>query len=137
MENKGEHDKAIADCDEAVRLDPNEAWIDVGRAAMWGRGGIRQGRCRLRPRDLARSEDRVRLPGPRLCMVRQARYDKGIADFDEAIRLDPQDPAPLYYRGAAGGGSGNGTKRSPIATRRSGWIRVARPPTPLAVGPGS
>ena len=44
-------------------------------------------------------------------------YDKAIADYSAAIRLDPSDPRSGLLARMPGKGSGNSTRRSPIATK--------------------
>jgi hypothetical protein len=48
---------------------------------------------------------------------RNGDYDKAIAEFNEAIRLDPRDPWAIYYRGAAWSGKGEHDKCDPTAHR--------------------
>ena len=98
---KDELDKAIADLDEAIRLDPKHAMAyQQPRRRLADEAAARQGHRRLRRGDPARSpecpgaqESRVR-PG---CTARS--IDKAIADFDEAIRLDPRDADRLRRPG--------------------------------------
>ena len=92
-------------------------------------GGSRQGHRRLHRGDPARSQER-----PRLSINRgdawQAKgdIDKAIADYTEAIRLDPRH-AQAYDTGATPGSTrGISTRPSPTSPRRSGSI----PRTPSA-----
>ena len=89
---KGDYDRAIADYNEAIRLDPKYA------AAYNNRGNRLQQQGRLRPRhrrlqrgDPARSEIR-RLPTTTAAIAYHGKgdYDRAIADYDEAIRLNPK-----------------------------------------------
>jgi tetratricopeptide (TPR) repeat protein len=36
-----------------------------------------------------------------LAHFRKKQYDQAIADYNQAIRLDPKDPRPYYNRGGA------------------------------------
>ena len=69
-------------------------------------GARRQGRARprhrrLRPGDPAQSELRCRLQQPRLAAVAARRYDRAIADFDQAIRINPGLRPAYHNRGLA------------------------------------
>jgi tetratricopeptide (TPR) repeat protein len=107
---KGELDRAIADCSEAIRLDPTSADAYFNRAGAYSRQGD-PGRAiadfteviRLRPSDADAYVNRVaayrravadftkalRL-APRFTEV----YSNAIADYTEAIRLAPATPLP-------------------------------------------
>lgn len=98
-----DHDRALADWTEAIRLDPRnpEGWIN------------RSGALVLVKRDaeaLADAETALRLDPKRALAwmnrgsvaIRQGRHDRAIADFDEAIRLDPTSAGlALHCRAAA------------------------------------
>ena len=59
LNSKGEHDRAMADCNQAIRLDPKASGPLINRGIAWA--GKRD-------------------------------FDRAIADFDQAIRLNPKDP---------------------------------------------
>ena len=92
---KGELDQAIADLDRAIRLDPTnaEALLLPGQCRA-REGRFRPGHRRFHRGDPTRSQGRPACtragaePGKR-----KGDYDKALADFNEAIRLDPDDPA--------------------------------------------
>ena len=125
---KKEYDKAIADFDEAIRLDPKLAMAyhqsrrclaaarrsttrpspttteairldpedapayDNARARAGStKGESRQGHRRLRRGDPARPADASAYSNRGVAWCDKKDYDKAIADFDEAIRLDPED----------------------------------------------
>jgi Tetratricopeptide repeat len=48
----------------------------------------------------------------------KGEYDKAIKDFDEAIRLNPKDARPVYFRGGAWSAKKGTTRPSRISTRR-------------------
>ncbi len=71
-DNKDDYDRAIADYDQAIRLDPNEASLYFNRGVA--------------------HENKEPLSDER-----EGYYARAIADYDQAIRLDPKF-APAYYR---------------------------------------
>lgn len=99
---KREYDRALADYDEAIRLDPRSAAYRNSRANVW----------RLKGDDakaLADYDEAVRLD-PSYASALQNRgnfrllrgeYDLAVADLTEAIRLDPADAMARDNRGSA------------------------------------
>jgi tetratricopeptide (TPR) repeat protein len=100
---KAEYDKAIADYDEAIRLDPAYALAYLDRALAWGNKkeydkaiADYNKAVRLEPKYALAYLDRA------LAWGRKKAYDdKAIADQDQSIRLDPKDPAAFLGRGLA------------------------------------
>ncbi len=98
--HKGEYDIAIADYNEAIRLDPKQidnynnrgiAWADKGeydKAIADYNEAIR-----LDPQFPSAYNNRGNAWG------RKGEYDKAIADYNEAIRINPKFDAP--YNGLA------------------------------------
>ena len=99
--SKKEYDKAIADYDEAIRLKPDFAVAYYNRGTPGTQEGIRQGDRRLRRGDPPQAQLCRRLPQPRPRLVHKKEYDKAIADYDEAIRLDPKYAVAYHNRGNA------------------------------------
>ena len=100
---KEEYDKAIADYTEAIRLDPKDAQAYDNRGDAWyEQGGVRQGHRRLHRGHPARPQGRRGVsatgatPG-----TSKKEYDKAIADYTEAIRLDPKYARAYNNRGDA------------------------------------
>jgi lipoprotein NlpI len=99
---RGEFDRGIADADEAIRLDPNDA------AAFNNRGnGYRM--KEEYDRAIADYTQTIRLD-PTYAYAfknrgsvyqRQGDLDRAIADFTTLIRLSPQDSKAFYSRGVA------------------------------------
>jgi tetratricopeptide (TPR) repeat protein len=90
-------DKALADLDEAIRLDPHLA------AAFEQRGYIAYGN-KVYDKSLADLNEAIRLD-PRIrwpyhvrgwIWYRKKDYDKALADYEEALRIDPAEA--VFYR---------------------------------------
>jgi tetratricopeptide (TPR) repeat protein len=101
-DSKGEHDRAIADYDEAIRLDPKNAKAYYNRgASYYDRGELDRAltdygeATRLDPKDADTYVNRG------LAYDRKGEHDRAIADYDEAIRLDPNDADTYVNRGVA------------------------------------
>ena len=88
--DKGEHDKAIADYTEAIRLDPKYAMAYCNRGIAYGKGRARQGDRRLHRGHPAGPEICRGVLQPGRAYGKKGEHDKAIADFTEAIRLDPK-----------------------------------------------
>jgi len=97
---KGDYDRAIADCNEAIRLDPKfaEAYNNRGNA-YYAKGNY--------DRAIADASEAIWLD-PSLALAYNNRgnayyakgdYDRAIADASEAIRLDPKYMVAYFGRG--------------------------------------
>jgi tetratricopeptide (TPR) repeat protein len=110
-DDKGDYDRAIADYDAAIRLNPTSAGIYNNRGfAHDNKGNF--------DRAIADFNEAIRLD-PKIAMVYANRgvsynnkgdYDRAIADFTEAIRLDPKALAPYANRGFAYDKKGDGER---------------------------
>jgi Tfp pilus assembly protein PilF len=95
-------DRALGDCNEAVRLDPGAA------AAYAARGDVFRMKRNF-TRAIADYSEAIRLDPRRAgAYVRRGRalsarqdYGRAIADFDEAVRLDPRNASAFLDRGIA------------------------------------
>jgi len=101
---KAQYERAIADFDEAIHLDPKLA------AAFYNRG-LAYGSKDQYDRAIADFDEAIRLDpkfvfafnGRGDVYTLKAQYDRAIADFDQAIRLDPKYSLAFLGRGAAYG----------------------------------
>jgi tetratricopeptide (TPR) repeat protein len=96
----GEYDKAIADYNEAIRLDPESILAFMGRGdAYTNKGDYDRALAdyneaiRLNPRSALALSDRG------VAYASKGDYDRALADFNEAIRLDPKSAHAFRNRG--------------------------------------
>lgn len=96
----GEYDNALADYNEALMLDPLDSAARAGRAKLW---------TTLGATELAKA-DRAESPAAKVATLqfergeieaRLGKFAEAIADFDKAIRFDPNNPEYLTGRGNA------------------------------------
>jgi tetratricopeptide (TPR) repeat protein len=102
LSRTGEYSRAIADCDEAIRLRPNSPSLYLARGLALSKNG-----------DVVRANDdfqRVIQMLPNNAMVYTDRgltfselkqYDRAIADYGEALRIDPTYSPAYKNRGNA------------------------------------
>ena len=100
--DKKEYDRAIADYDQAIRLDPKYTWAYNNRGRAWYDKGEYD-------RAIADYDQAIRLD-PKYTWAYNNRgrawydkgeYDKAIADYGEAIRIDPKYHEAYHNRGNA------------------------------------
>ena len=112
MTKRANYDKAIADCSEAIRLEPESRRRRTTTGAM--PTTVRANTTRRSPT----YTEAIRLD-PKLAMAYNNRgiaydekgeYDKAIADCSEAIRLDPKTAAAYSNRGLAYADKGDSDK---------------------------
>ena len=94
--------EALADYDEAIRLDPNRAAVYRNRGTAWMANEDHEKAIadfstaiRLDPKDVLALRRRGRL------WMAGKQHDRAIADFSAAIRLDPKDAGTYRNRGEA------------------------------------
>ena len=96
---------AVAEFDEAIRLDPGQAANYLPRAlARHGRPGYRRVRPGLTTTGdpaPARRRQRLHRPGSGPPDLGREAFGRAIAEFDEAIRLDPNFASAYFHRGVA------------------------------------
>ena len=105
----GEHDRAIADYTEAIKLDPTDPdVVQQPRPGLRHQGRARPGDRRLFAVDPPRAAT-IRAPSTIAAwpMPTRASTQRAIADFDEAIKLDPRDAEAYVSRGAVNEELGN------------------------------
>jgi tetratricopeptide (TPR) repeat protein len=99
---KGQHDRAISDYDEAIRLDPKDAEFFAKRGDAYALKGEYD-------RAIADFDEAIKLDPKNAVAFRnrgnayldKGDYDRAIADLDEAIRLNPKDSIAFHNRGQA------------------------------------
>jgi len=105
---KGDYDRAMADLDEAIRLDPKYANAYNNRGVVHGSKGDDD-------RAIADYDRAIRLD-PKYATAYNNRgfayagtgdYDRAMADLDDAIRLDPKLANAYNNRGIAHGSKGD------------------------------
>lgn len=96
---KDDHDRAIADYDEAIRLDPNNALALVNRGWSYERKG-EYDRAIADYDEAMEADPKYSLAYNNRGWVRylQGDPDRAIADYTVAIRLDPKDPTAYINR---------------------------------------
>src|SRR5271166_5333011 len=94
-----DHDRAIADYNEAIRLDPNFALAFVNRGWSYERKG-QYDRALADYDEAIEADPKYSLAYNNRGWIRhlQGDYDRAIADYVEAIRLDPKDPTAYINR---------------------------------------
>jgi tetratricopeptide (TPR) repeat protein len=106
---KGDRQRAIADIGEAIRLNPNDALAYNDRAFIWRElGEIDNAIADLTeaihinpmPRSDSGGPGYVNAYSNRgLALHMKGDYERALADYDAAIKLDPKDLPALTYRG--------------------------------------
>lgn len=100
--DKGDYDRAFADYNEAIRLDPKDVYAFTGRGIAYDHKGDPD-------RAVADFSEAIRLD-PKYAKAffnrgyayyKNKDYDRAIADYTEAIRLDPKEPHAFAGRGLA------------------------------------
>lgn len=99
---KRDFDRAMRDQDQAIKLDPNDAWNWHGRAVAYGQQG--QYVRAIQDLDQAiRVDPKLFRPWVDRCWNRAFvnQLQAALADCNEALRLQPNDRNALYGRGVA------------------------------------
>lgn len=104
---RGETARAIADLEEAIRLDPSSGWTEINKGLLAQVRGNRDEAFRRFDAAIARDPKNARAFNVRgVAYRRQGDLDRAIADYTEAIILEPANPLPLANRGLALGAKG-------------------------------
>jgi tetratricopeptide (TPR) repeat protein len=99
---KKEYELAVADLDEAIRLEPHNSDAFLTRGVVWYRKSDRDRAVKDYDEALRLQPGNARALGNRgLVWVETGQYDRAIADYDESIRLDPHDPSTFSNRAKA------------------------------------
>jgi tetratricopeptide (TPR) repeat protein len=95
---RGDHDRAIADLDRSLELEPDSEALTI-RGFAWKRKGDKD-------RAMADLDRAIKL-NPREALAWRVRgatwagkadYPKALADYTESIRIDPENPETLLHR---------------------------------------
>ena len=124
---KGEHARAIADYDQAIRLDPTFARAYTNRC--WARAVVGELRgavadcdesLRLEPGIANKFENRA------FAYLKMGEFERAIADYDAGLRLDPPNKADfLYGRGLARLKKGDGGGNADVAAAKALHPKIA------------
>jgi tetratricopeptide (TPR) repeat protein len=120
--HRGENGRALADFNEAIRLEPNNAGAFNNRGLVWNAQGESE-------RAIADFSESIRLAPDKAAAAYYNRgrvwyrlkdYARALADLGEAARLDPADADNLYWRGLARRANGDvaGGERDMAAARK-------------------
>ena len=123
--NQGDWDKAIADYTEAIRLDPKYAmaYSERGVPTRTRATTTRPSQTTPRPSGSTRS-DAIAYWNRGGATSEKGDYDKAIADYTEAIRLDPNYALAYFNRGVAYEKRATTTRPSRTSPRPSGSTRI-------------
>jgi tetratricopeptide (TPR) repeat protein len=116
-EIRGDHDRAIADCEQAIKLDPTRARAYAGRGAIYEDKGDRDGAIADYNKAIQLDPKMVAVYAKRgLLYEAKSETDQAIADFDKAIEIDPKAAHIYALRALAYAKKGN--KQQVIADLR-------------------
>lgn len=113
--SRRDYGRAIADYDEALRLNPIHALAHFDRF-MAGRDKAasrtssvprKDSRPKEAPSKAARPAETVDYVERGLAWAQNRNYDRAIADYTQALQVNPKDPRAHMYRAAAWSNKGN------------------------------
>ena len=100
LRNKLEYDRAIADYDQAIKLDSKDYDFYADRGWAYHQKGDFDRAIEDYSRAIGLDPDNARAFSMRgAAWQRKGDYDRAIKDNDEAIRIDPRNPLPYNTRG--------------------------------------
>jgi anti-anti-sigma factor len=100
-EAKGEHDKAIADYNDLIRMDPKKAAAYMARGRAWLAKGDSAKSIADHARAIRYEQDNALAGATGLALVEKQVCDRAVADFTKAIEIDPHDQQSWCNRGTA------------------------------------
>jgi tetratricopeptide (TPR) repeat protein len=102
LKETGEYEKAIADCNEALRLDPNSTAGFNNRGNAWTAKkeydkaiADYSAAIRIEPKCA------IYWVGRGIALTEKGEFKAALSDFDEALRLDPKHQTAYFGRGKA------------------------------------
>ena len=105
--HKGGYDQAIAECDQAINLNPNYAEAYAGRGLAYALKKEYDQAIADCDQAIALKPDLAWIYINRGILYHDVDLDQAIADFDQAVRLQPDDAGAYINRGNAYADKGN------------------------------
>ena len=135
--SKRDIDRAIADYDQAIRLNPRFAIAYNNRGNAYDDKGDPTAPSPTTTRPCAPTRTTPRpIYNRGIAWRRKGDLDRAIADYDQAIRLNPT-AAAYNNRGSAWHAKGENERAIADLNRRSGSIRARPTPTSIAATPSA
>jgi len=101
-EANGNYDRAIADCNKAIEINPNDAVAYYNRGSVYpDKGNYNQAIADFNKAIEINPDYAKAYANQGIAYARNGNYDKAIANFIKAIEINPNDASGYYNRGVA------------------------------------